>query len=120
MKAVILLLFASILLIFSCRKDSFITSPDAKVTLSADTLKYDTVFPTAGSITKYFMIFNNNKQKLKISSVKLMGGSASAFKMNVDGIATTEATDLEIEANDSMYVFVQVNVNPSAGNLPFV
>lgn len=120
MKAVILFLFASLLLVFSCRKDSFITSPDARVRLSEDTLKYDTVFPTAGSVTHYFMIHNENKQKLKISSVKLMGGAASVYKMNVDGVATTEATDLEIEGNDSLYVFVQVNINPNAANLPLV
>lgn len=120
MKAVILFLFVSLLLVFSCRKDSFITSPDARVRLSEDTLKYDTVFPTAGSVTHYFMIHNENKQKLKISSVKLMGGPASVYKMNVDGIATSEATDLEIEGNDSLYVFVQVNINPNTANLPFV
>lgn len=49
-----------------------------------------------------------------------MGGAGSVYKMNVDGIATAEATDVELEANDSVYVFVQVNVNPNAANLPFV
>jgi hypothetical protein len=49
-----------------------------------------------------------------------MGGSSSAFNINVDGIATTEATDLEINANDSLYVFVQVTIDPASGNLPFI
>ena len=49
-----------------------------------------------------------------------MGGTGSAYKMNVDGIATTESNNIEIDANDSVYVFVQVNVNPNAANLPFV
>ncbi|MEO5564760.1 MAG: choice-of-anchor Q domain-containing protein [Chitinophagaceae bacterium] len=108
------------LLLFSCRKESFINSPDARVTITADTLKYDTVFPTTGSVTQLFKIINENKQKLLLSSIKLMGGSGSAYKMNVDGIATIESTNIEIEANDSVYVFVQVNVNPNAANLPFV
>lgn len=120
MKTTSLFLLSCLLLLFSCRKESFITSPDAIVSITADTLKYDTVFPTAGSVTKYFMIMNENNRKLRVSSVKLMGGSASAFKMNVDGLPATEATNLEIEANDSLYVFVQVNVNPNAANLPFV
>ena len=34
--------------------------------------------------------------------------------------ATSEATNIEIEANDSVYVFVQVNVDPNAANLPFI
>ncbi|MEI9944075.1 MAG: choice-of-anchor Q domain-containing protein [Chitinophagaceae bacterium] len=120
MKATSLILLSCLLLVFSCKKESFITSPDARITVTADSLKYDTVFPTAGSITQVFKIINDNNQKLRISSVKLMGGSSSAYKMNVDGIATPEATNLEIEANDSLYVFVQVNVNPNAANLPFI
>ncbi|MEI9910052.1 MAG: hypothetical protein WDO71_10465 [Bacteroidota bacterium] len=38
----------------------------------------------------------------------------------MDGIATTQANDIEIEANDSVYIFIQVNVNPNAANLAFV
>lgn len=49
-----------------------------------------------------------------------MGGNTSAFKINVDGTVGPDADNLEINANDSIYVFVQVNVNQSAGNLPFV
>src|SRR6185312_3402301 len=107
-------------LTFSCRKDSFITSPQANVSTSVDTLKYDTVFTSAGSITQSFKIFNNNNQKLRLSQVKLSGGTASAFKINIDGTSSTEVDNIEINANDSIYVFVQVNVNPTAANLPFL
>ncbi len=109
-----------LLLFFSCRKESFITSADARVTITADTLKYDTVFVTAGSIYQTFKIINENNQKLRVSSLKLMGGAASAYKMNVDGVPGTQFNNLEIEADDSLYVFVQVNVNPGAPALPFI
>lgn len=115
-----LLIFAFCLFLTSCKKDSFITSEFAQVRFSADTLKYDTVFTTTGSITKSFKIINENDQKLRLGKVKLMGGSASAYKMNVDGVATAEVTNLDIEANDSVYVFVSVTVNPNAANLPFI
>jgi hypothetical protein len=120
MKFTGLLTISFLILLFSCRKDSFITSPDARVTVSADTLKYDTVFVTAGSTYRTFRIINGNNQKLLISSLQLMGGASSVFKMNVDGIAGTQFNNIEINANDSLYVFVQVNVNPSSANLPFV
>ncbi len=114
-------LFISVLfLFFSCRKDSFITSPDARISISADTLKYDTLFVTAGSTYRILKIINENDQKLRLTSFKLMGGASSAYKMNVDGVAGSQFSNLEINANDSIYVFVQVNVNPSAANLPFV
>lgn len=108
------------ILLFSCKKDSFITSPDARVTITADTLKYDTVFVTTGSTYRTFKIINENNQKLRLSSLKLMGGISSSYKMNVDGVAGTQFSNLEINANDSIYVFVQVNVDPNAANLPFI
>lgn len=52
--------------------------------------------------------------------VKLAGGASSLYTINVDGIAGPQVNDLDIEANDSLYVFVQVNINPNANNLPFI
>lgn len=49
-----------------------------------------------------------------------MGGAGSAYKINVDGYIGPQVNDLEIAANDSVYVFVQVNINQSAANLPFI
>lgn len=114
------LFISALLLLFSCRKDSFITSSDARISISADTLEYDTLFVTAGSTYRTLKIINENDQKLRLTSLKLMGGASSAYKMNVDGVAGSQFSNLEINANDSIYVFVQVNVNPSAVNLPFV
>jgi hypothetical protein len=116
----IAIIFLSICIFSSCKKDSFITSADARLSTSIDSLKFDTVFTTTGSITKSFKIFNNNEQKLLLSKIKLGGGATSAFKMNVNGIAATELNNVEVAANDSIYVFVTVTVNPTAANLPFI
>ncbi|HNC38256.1 MAG TPA: choice-of-anchor Q domain-containing protein [Chitinophagaceae bacterium] len=115
-----LLILLSIFIFLSCRKENFITSPDARVRISADTLKYDTVFVTAGSVYQKFSIVNENNQKLRLTSIKLMGGSASAYKINVDGVSGVSFNNIELDANDSLYVFVQVNVDPTAANLPFI
>ena len=109
-----------LLLVISCSKTSFITSRDASVSYSADTLHYDTVFTSTGSVTQSFKIFNLNDQKLRLSAVQLMGGATSAFKMNVDGTAGSNFADIDLEPNDSLYVFVTVTVNPSSANLPFI
>jgi hypothetical protein len=55
-----------------------------------------------------------------VSDVSLAGGSASPFKINVDGTPGPAVSNLEIGANDSMYVFVSVQINPDAANLPFI
>jgi hypothetical protein len=114
---VLLSAFASF---FSCRKTSFIESPNAQLRTSSDTVRFDTVFTTTGSITQAFKIHNENNQKLRLSNVKLMGGNASTYKINVDGTPGTSFNNIEIEANDSIYVFVSVIVNPTAANLPFI
>lgn len=104
----------------SCKKQSFITSPDARLTINADTVKFDTVFTAIGSVTQSFIITNDNSQRLKLSSIKLMGGASSPFKMNVNGMAGNEVDDIDIAANDSIYVFVSVTVNQSGATLPFI
>ena len=111
---------SSILLITSCKKESFITSADAILRTSEDTLHFDTVFTSLGSTTQYLKIFNLNNQKLKLSSLILKGGASSFFKLNVDGIAGTNFKDLELEANDSMYMFATVRIDPNLANLPFL
>jgi hypothetical protein len=103
-----------------CKKESFTNSSESKLIIGNDSLQFDTVFTTAGSVTQYFLIKNENKQKINISNVQLMGGAASAFKMNVDGSEGTQFNNIEIAGNDSMYVFVRVNINPNANNQPFV
>jgi hypothetical protein len=114
------LLFTFCIVLTSCKKDSFITSASARLTITADIVKFDTVFTTTGSITKSFKIINDNDQKLLLSKIKLMGGTASAYKLNINGSAVAELNNVEIAANDSIYVFVSVSINPNTVNLPFI
>ncbi|HSU52002.1 MAG TPA: hypothetical protein VLJ41_15455 [Segetibacter sp.] len=109
-----------VVVVASCSKTSFITSSDASINFSSDTLHFDTVFTSTGSITQSIKIFNLNSQKLRLSHVQLMGGASSAFKLNVDGTPGVNFSDIELEPNDSVYVFVTVSINPTASNLPFV
>ena len=120
MKNPILISISLLILCYSCKKDSFITSADAEVTISAEEIKFDTVFTTTGSTTQFFKIVNENDKKLRISSIRLMGGSSSFFKINADGFVGPEVNNLEIDANDSLYVFVTVKIDQSTADLPFI
>ena len=113
-------IFAISCIFIACTKDSFTTSADARLSTSVDSVKFDTVFTSLGSVTKSFKILNNNNQKLLLSKIKLGGGVSSAFKININGTAITEINNIELAANDSMYVFVTVTVNPTVANLPFI
>ena len=123
MKARNVVIIALLLLsgLFSaCKKTGFTDSPNAFVFTSADTLHFDTVFTSVGSITQSFKIFNANDQQLRISNIELSGGSASFFKMNVDGTAGTSFSNVEVAANDSIYVFVAVTIDPDNNTNPFI
>ncbi|MBX3165704.1 MAG: hypothetical protein KF900_14605 [Bacteroidetes bacterium] len=120
-KIILLYLSAFLLLDFySCKKDKFITDPSAKLEFSQDSVMFDTVFTSLGSATQNIRVRNKNKQKIKISSVWLENGSSSQFMMNVDGTKASIVNDIEIAANDSLYIFIQVNVNPTSNTSPFI
>ena len=108
-----------ILIFWSCKKESFITSPDARISVT-DSIKFDTVFTTTGSVTKSFKIINENDQKINFSTIKLAGGNSSPFSININGVAAKERNNIDVAANDSIYVFVSIRVNPATSNLPFI
>jgi len=105
---------------FSCKKETIITSKNARLEISADTLRFDTLFTTTGSVTQYFIIKNDNDQRLVLDNVSIKGGTGSPFKINVDGIKGPDVRNIEIGANDSIYVFVTASINQNTDSLPFV
>jgi hypothetical protein len=103
----------------SCKKEQFLSN-GGELRFSADTLNFDTVFTTMGSFTLAVKIFNPQNQKINISSVRLENGSNSFFHLNVNGIPGNSVTDQELAANDSIYVFATVKIDPNNDTIPFV
>ncbi|HNS18716.1 MAG TPA: hypothetical protein PKH94_07250 [Bacteroidales bacterium] len=104
----------------SCNKEEITTNPSVKLTFSADTVVFDTVFATIGTTTRYLMVYNNDKNRVKIASVRLAGGSGSPFELNIDGVPSIQLRDVEIPANDSLFIFIRVTVDPTNENNPFL
>jgi len=104
----------------SCQKDNITTDSNAKLSFSSDTLTFDTVFTTRGSVTYAFKVYNNNKEAVNISKIRLGGGSSSFFRINIDGEAAESITDYVLRGKDSMYVFAEVTVDPNNINNPFI
>lgn len=109
------------MLFSACRKEHTIsTDPSHKLAFSADTVIFDTVFTSLGSSTHQLKVYNNYKEDLNISEIRLMGGENSRFKLNFDGEVGNEFHDKIIPANDSLYTFMNVTIDPTDGALPFV
>jgi hypothetical protein len=111
-------LLGSIIIVSSCHKETFYTSGDATLMFSADTISFDTVFTTIGTATQRLMVYNPYDKILKISGVELAGNNHSSFLLNINGKQTTALNDVEIYPKDSLYVFIQVFVNPTGSNSP--
>jgi hypothetical protein len=104
----------------SCQKDELMTDEGVGISFSTDTVYFDTLLSTIGSATYLFKIYNPHDRPIEISKLYLARGAGSYFRLNVDGTQGNEFHDLRLEANDSMFVFAAITVDPLNENNPVV
>jgi hypothetical protein len=111
-----------LLALYSCSKEQYITDPGVRLRFSVDTLRFDTVFTSRGSATRFFKVFNTYDQYIRISQVSLKGTNQSRFRLNVDGIPGPFHQDVTIPPGDSIYIFAEVTVDPDQplSSSPFI
>lgn len=102
----------------SCNKNVLLSK--GNLTFSTDTLVFDTVFTTVGSTTKSIKIYNPDQRSLQIEEIELMGADQSVYRINVDGIAGHLHTDLLLEAQDSLFIFVEVTLQVNNATNPLI
>ena len=103
-----------------CRKDlQFTDDPGVTLEFSEDSVLFDTIFTTLGSVTKRFVARNNGNLAVKVD-IALEGGSPSPFRMNVDGATGITFIDVEILGGDSIFVFVEATLGPGGSDDPFI
>ena len=114
------LIIISIISFFGCKKNNLLTNGIYNIETSVDTVLFDTLFTTIGSTTKRIKIYNNNEGMINISKISLIGGENSPFRINVDGESGTQFHDLTINTADSIFIFIEVTIDPNGSNLPLV
>ena len=113
-KQLYFLFFTAIIALFqlsSCKKPLFLSK--GNLSFSADTVVFDTVFTSIGSTTKQFKLYNNSNRTVNIEEIELMGGENSVYRINVDGVSGTHFGDLDVEGGDSLFIFVEVTLDPN-------
>ena len=118
-----LLALVTIFWVSSCLPgDQVNTDPGVSLSFSLDTIRFDTVFTEVGSSTQILKVYNSYDQPLNISDIQFKNGNSTKFRMNVDGIAASRHQDVFIPAEDSIYVFVEVTIDPDEplSSSPFV
>jgi hypothetical protein len=117
--------FAAGIFMPSCKRDQFDTNPSTKLSFSTDTVLFDTVFTILGggpfprSINQRLLVYNRSKNSIH-TNIRLAGGAASPYRINIDGQRTTQVTDYEILGEDSIYIFVEVSLDPNNTNGPLI
>lgn len=114
-------LFLFILSLSSCRKDFFEESGPGILSFSNDSILFDTVFASIGSSTKKMVVYNPNINPVTVENIRLVNDDPNnVYRINVDGQPIENSQGLKIAAKDSMFVFVEVTINPNTLNLPFL
>lgn len=93
-----------------CRKPEKFSSSPVTLEFSEDTIFFDTVFTTIGTVTKRFVVRNTGTDGVRVD-VALEGGSPSPFRINVDGSSGLSFSQVEIQGRDSIYVFVEATLD---------
>ena len=120
MKKYYLQILSIMIILYACKKDESINSySDTKLHFSTDTITFDTVFASIGSITKTLIVYNHNNYDLK-TNIELKGSSAANFRINIDGIAGNSQNNIDIPAQDSIFIFLEVTIDPSNNSTPYI
>ena len=108
--------------VFSCKPDDEILTRDgsAKLEFSTDTIFFDTVFVSTGSVSKRLKIYNRNKKAVKIDQIKLEKLGASDFDLIIDGEAKDMASGITLRGEDSLLILVKVFIDPNNDSKPFI
>jgi hypothetical protein len=100
--------------ISSCRKD-FSTIPSfGELEFSRDTVFLDTVFTNIGSANYNLRVYNRSNNDITVPNIALERGNTSNYRLNVDGIPGKSFNNIDILANDSIFVFVETTIDFNA------
>ena len=117
---IVFVLFIFSFVLSGCFDERISNDPNDRLTFSTNIVKFDTIFTQRGTATLSFKVYNHAKKSLKIESVTLADAANSGFFINVDGSKGPVIRDLEIRGKDSLYVFVEANVDPTNQNSPLL
>ncbi len=94
--------------------------PAIELSFSTDTVFFDTVFTTLGSITKRFKVYNPSENAVNLSSIKLGSGNESSYSVVINGFQGNQLNNIRLLGKDSLLILVEVLIDPQEEDLPFI
>jgi hypothetical protein len=116
MKTLFRTLVLLIILFSACRKPDNYFQGSTTLRFSVDTLVFDTVFTTVGSITKRIKVYNDLDEDVKIETIRLAKSGNSPYRLNIDGEQSDHANDVILRSGDSLHIFVEATIDPNDTN----
>jgi hypothetical protein len=95
-------------------------SPSLKLMVSNDTVLFDTLLSTRGSMTRRFRVYNPNKSAIRFDEIKLAGMEGSAYSVIINGRPGPLVNNLVVYGKDSIQVLVTVEIDPRNEDLPYL
>ncbi len=106
-----LICFGFLLLWSSCRKDFEFSPSTGNLEFSKDTVYLDTVFSNISSSTYNLKVYNRSNEDIIIPTISLQRGDGSEYRLNIDGVAGKDFTNVELLAKDSLFIFVETTID---------
>jgi hypothetical protein len=127
MRYLSLLVIVLVLSLTSCRNDFEFEPSTGGLEFSKDTVYLDTVFTNIGSSTYRLKVYNRSDTDISIPQIRLGKGTASKYRIMVDGLTGEDAdnsgvgdgkifNNVELLANDSLFVFIEVTADVASAN----
>jgi hypothetical protein len=116
MKALFRTFVLTIIILSACRKPDTYFEGNASLRFSVDTLVFDTVFTTIGSITKRIKVYNDLSDDVLIDEIRLAKSGNTPYRLNIDGAQTDIATQVLLRSKDSLHIFVEATIDPNDSN----
>ena len=71
--------------LWSCKPDDNALESDLQaLQFSADTLTFDTVFTTIGSVTRWITIYNPTNRDMVLDEIRLANQANGIFRLNIE------------------------------------
>ncbi|MFC2123833.1 right-handed parallel beta-helix repeat-containing protein [Bacteroidota bacterium] len=95
-------------------------NPTKALTFSSDTILFDTLFTTRGSATRRLKVFNPNLNAVNIDRLYLGRLDESQYKIVISGVPSYDLSDVQVLGGDSILVLIDVLIDPTMDDLPFL
>jgi hypothetical protein len=111
----LLLLSSAVLFLPGCEPKEDLLQTSGRLELAADTVLFDTVFTTIGTVTKRLWVYNRNPGAVK-TDISLAGTQGQTYSLVINGDAGPAANGVTIRGNDSLLILVKARLGDNGSS----